>query len=100
MLSPSLPRRTLLGGAALLASPTLPGAEPAWPERPIRWIVNFPPAGAADILSRALGDWFGDRLGQPIVIENRQGPRRHAPGHAVERSLARDRPGPLCERAL
>ena len=73
MLSPSLPRRTLLGGAALLASPTLPGAEPAWPERPIRWIVNFPPAGAADILSRALGDWFGDRLGQPIVIENRPG---------------------------
>jgi tripartite-type tricarboxylate transporter receptor subunit TctC len=73
MLSPGLPRRTLLGGAALLASPTLPGAEPAWPERPIRWIVNFPPAGAADILSRALGDWFGDRLGQPIVIENRPG---------------------------
>ncbi len=73
MLSPSLPRRTLLGGVALLASPTLPGAESAWPERPIRWIVNFPPAGAADILSRALGDWFGDRLGQPIVIENRPG---------------------------
>lgn len=69
-----LPRRGLLAAAAaLLAAPAALRAQPAWPERPIRWIVNFPPAGAADILSRAMGDWFGNRLGQPIVIENRPG---------------------------
>jgi tripartite-type tricarboxylate transporter receptor subunit TctC len=72
MPSPPILRRRLLGAAAL-AIPAASRAQPAWPERPIRWIVNFPPAGAADILSRALGDWFGNRLGQPIVIENRPG---------------------------
>ncbi|HEY4254472.1 MAG TPA: tripartite tricarboxylate transporter substrate binding protein [Roseomonas sp.] len=73
MSSFALSRRALLGGAGLLAAPVIARAQPAWPERPIRWIVNFPPAGAADILSRAMGDWFGNRLGQPIVIENRPG---------------------------
>lgn len=46
-------RALLLGGLASLAAPAL-RAQPAWPERPIRWIVNFPPGGAADILSRIL----------------------------------------------
>jgi len=64
--------RRLLLAAPLLAAPRLATAQ-AWPTRPIRWIVNFPPGGAADILSRTLGEHFGNRLGQPIVIENRPG---------------------------
>ncbi|WP_275433942.1 Bug family tripartite tricarboxylate transporter substrate binding protein, partial [Serratia marcescens] len=48
-------------------------AQTPWPSRPIRWIVNFPPAGAADILSRTLAEYFGSRLGQPIVVENKPG---------------------------
>ena len=44
-----------------------------WPTKPIRWIVNFPPAGAADIMSRALAEYFGTKLGQPIVVENKPG---------------------------
>lgn len=67
-----LPRRALLATPALLLASGL-RAQPAWPDRPIRWVVNFPPAGAADILSRTLADWFGNRLGQPIVVENRPG---------------------------
>ncbi|MCO6416962.1 tripartite tricarboxylate transporter substrate binding protein [Siccirubricoccus sp. KC 17139] len=64
--------------ALLLASPALllgrfAQAQGTWPERPIRWIVNFPPGGAADTLSRALGESIGNKLGQPIVIENRPG---------------------------
>ena len=62
-----LPRRTL----PFLALPAL--AQPGWPERPIRWIVNFPPGGAADTLSRILGQAIGNRLGQPVVVENRPG---------------------------
>lgn len=62
-----------MAATALLAAPGIARAQPAWPDRPIRWIVNFPPGGAADILSRSLGEWFGGRLGQPIVIENRPG---------------------------
>lgn len=65
-------RRAVLAAGALLAAPPVARAQ-AWPERPIRWIINFPPAGAADTLSRALAEWFGNRLGQPIVLENRPG---------------------------
>jgi tripartite-type tricarboxylate transporter receptor subunit TctC len=46
---------------------------PAWPERAVRWIVPFPPAGTADILSRLLSERIAPRIGQPIVIENRAG---------------------------
>ncbi len=68
-----LSRRQLMIAAAA-AVPSVAGAQTAaWPTKPIRWIVNFPPAGAADIMSRALAEWFGTRLGQPIVVENKPG---------------------------
>ena len=62
-----------LASAPLPAAPGVPRAQTPWPSKPIRWIVNFPPAGAADILSRTLADHFGNRLGQPIVVENKPG---------------------------
>lgn len=65
-------RRSLVIAAAVSA-PAIVRAQPAWPSRPIRWIVNFPPAGAADIMSRALADWFGSKLGQTFVVENKPG---------------------------
>jgi tripartite-type tricarboxylate transporter receptor subunit TctC len=58
---------------AALAAPSIARAQAAWPSKPIRWIVNFPPAGAADILSRTLAEYFGNKLGQPIVVENKTG---------------------------
>ena len=58
---------------AAVAAPGVAGAQTPWPSKPIRWIVNFPPAGAADILSRTLAEYFGSRLGQPIVVENKPG---------------------------
>ena len=66
------PRRLALAGAGLLAAPRLQAQAP-WPDRPIRWIVNFPPGGAADTLSRILVERIGNRLGQPVVVENRPG---------------------------
>ena len=67
-----LTRRGL--AAAALAVAALPArAQAAWPERPVRWIVPFPPAGTADILSRLLAERLGPRIGQAIVVENRAG---------------------------
>ncbi|TPQ40941.1 tripartite tricarboxylate transporter substrate binding protein [Cupriavidus pinatubonensis] len=45
----------------------------AYPDRPIRWIVPWPPGGGADLLARILQVRLGQFLGQPVVIENRGG---------------------------
>lgn len=64
-------RRYLLALPALFAAPAI--AQPAWPDRPIRFVVPFPPGGATDIWSRLIAEAMAPELGQPIVIENRSG---------------------------
>jgi tripartite-type tricarboxylate transporter receptor subunit TctC len=48
-------------------------AQQAWPNRPMRVLVPYPPGGSTDILSRLLGQKLAESLGQPVVIENRGG---------------------------
>jgi tripartite-type tricarboxylate transporter receptor subunit TctC len=45
----------------------------AYPSRPVRLIVGFPPAGSGDITARVIGQWLSERFGQQFVIENRAG---------------------------
>ncbi|MBL6615958.1 MAG: tripartite tricarboxylate transporter substrate binding protein [Reyranella sp.] len=45
----------------------------AWPSRPVRWVVGYAPGGGNDIVARLMGQWLSDRLGQPLVIENKPG---------------------------
>jgi tripartite-type tricarboxylate transporter receptor subunit TctC len=45
----------------------------AYPERPLRFLIPFPPAGGADNMARIVGQAAGERLGQQIVIDNRPG---------------------------
>ncbi|MDN3567765.1 tripartite tricarboxylate transporter substrate binding protein [Paeniroseomonas aquatica] len=68
-------RRRLLALPSLLATPAISPAlaQPPWPDRPIRFVVPFPPGGATDIWSRLIAEAMGASLGQPIVIENRSG---------------------------
>jgi tripartite-type tricarboxylate transporter receptor subunit TctC len=52
---------------------TTAAAAPAYPTKPIRWIVPFPPGGSNDVLARYLGTQLTDRLRQQIIIDNRAG---------------------------
>lgn len=73
---PSIPstltrRDCLLVGAAL-ALPALARAQ-AWPARPLRLIVPFPPGGLIDNMARLVGPRLAQELGQPVVIDNKPG---------------------------
>src|SRR5262245_55764502 len=63
---------TLIGGAAL-ALPAAPAVAQAFPNRPIRLIVPYPPGGGTDIVARILGQKLHESLGQPVIIDNRGG---------------------------
>jgi len=54
----------------LLVSSTAPAA---YPDKPIRLLVPFPPGGAADLMARSLGQKLGQQLGQAVVLDNRGG---------------------------
>jgi tripartite-type tricarboxylate transporter receptor subunit TctC len=73
--------------AAFAAAPFAPGAyAQAWPGKPVKIVVNFPPGGAADQLARAVGVPLQDALGQPVVIENKGGSGGNVGGDAVAKS--------------
>ena len=61
--------------SALLLVVTVPAwaAEVAYPTRTIRVVVGFPPAGAADIFARLIGQKLTEAWSQPVVIDNRPG---------------------------
>jgi len=84
-----LPRRQFLQlTAAALACPVASRKARAqsYPSRPLRWIVGFPPGGGADIVSRIMAPWLSERLGQPVVIENKPGASSNISVHAVVNS--------------
>jgi tripartite-type tricarboxylate transporter receptor subunit TctC len=71
-----LPRRQFLrlaGAAAALPVASRRAGAQSYPARPLRWVVGFPPGGGADIVSRIMAPWLSERLGQPVVIENKPG---------------------------
>jgi len=87
----SIPRRGLLhlaaAGTALAALPRGSLAQ-AYPSRPITLVVFVPPGGAPDIVARLIGQPLSQRLGQPVVIENRPGGGGNLALQAVARSPA------------
>jgi tripartite-type tricarboxylate transporter receptor subunit TctC len=67
-------RREAIGGlvGGVAAAPAA-RAQGGFPDRPIRWIVGYPPGGASDVFARLIGVHMTARLGQPVVVENRPG---------------------------
>jgi tripartite-type tricarboxylate transporter receptor subunit TctC len=84
-----IPRRKFLhlaaGAAALPAVPRTAGAQ-AYPSRPVRIVVGFPPGGGIDAIARLAGQWLSERLGQQFFIENRPGAGSNIATEAVARA--------------
>jgi tripartite-type tricarboxylate transporter receptor subunit TctC len=60
-------------GVAAPAQLSVPSSATAWPDRPLRILIPFPPGGASDTIGRTTGDQLAQQLAQPVVIDNRPG---------------------------
>ena len=72
--------------AALCASPLTALAQQDYPNKPVKWIVPYPPAGTTDVLARILAQWLTEKMGQPFVVENRPGAGNNIGTEAVIKS--------------
>ena len=71
-----LPRRQILhlaAGAAALPAVSRIAMAQTYPSRPVRLIVTTAAGGSPDIIARLIGQWLSERLGQPIIVDNRPG---------------------------
>ena len=93
-MRPSLSNRRsamarLLAAALAPASMLAPAqAQAAWPIRPITLVIPFPPGGQTDVVGRLVGERLSQRLGQPVVVENRPGVNGSLASEAVARARA------------
>ena len=80
---------TFVGLALLaLAGSASPALAQDYPSRPIKWIVPYPPAGTTDVLARIMAQWLTEKLGQPVVVENRAGAGNNIGTEAVIKAPA------------
>jgi tripartite-type tricarboxylate transporter receptor subunit TctC len=86
-----LPRRRflhLVAGAAAIPTFSRTASAEAYPTRPVRLIAPFPPGGVVDLFARLISEPLSERLGQPVIIENRAGAGGNVGTEAVVRAPA------------
>jgi tripartite-type tricarboxylate transporter receptor subunit TctC len=76
----------LLAGVAALPAVSRIASAQAYPSRPIRLILGFAAGGSADIVARLIAQFVSERIGQPVIVENRTGASSNLAGEAVARS--------------
>jgi len=69
----TLTRRAALGGMAIAPFAAARAQSADFPDRPLRFVVGFPPGGPNDLLTRLIAPGIGERLGRVVVVENRAG---------------------------
>ena len=74
-------------GTALLVT-AMSAAAQAWPAKPVKMIVTYPPGGTVDVVARVIAPKLSARLGQPVVIDNRAGAGGAIGGDLVAKSPA------------
>src|ERR1700752_1989952 len=62
-----------LGCAAMVMAGAARAADDDYPNRPVRWLVGYPPGGSTDICARLIGQWLSEHLHQQVIIENKPG---------------------------
>ena len=81
--------RTLAATVLIAACFGLPAlAQTAWPSKPVRLVVAFPPGGVADVMARVVSQPLSEALGQPVVVENRAGANGNVAADAVAKAPA------------
>ena len=78
----------LVPALAFAAGLAAPAPALAWPEKPVTLVVPFPPGGSSDTIARAIGAKMQEKLGQPVVVENKAGATGTLGAAQVKRAAA------------